>query len=248
MRQRWAMRITYGLVPAILLLLVAPVFAGTSNRDDDISRLEAAARVFRHNTIPEAILHGAKCIAIIPGQKHFALGIGGQYGKGLVTCRNNDRWSAPAFITLAGISYGFQIGGQSSDIVMIFRSKHGLESLLSNKIKLGASASAAAGPIGREAAASTNASANAAILTYSRSHGAFAGVNLNGAVVQPDDTGNIAMYGRAERHEQILSGTVRPPAAAIPLLREISHVTAAIPPAAPAKPAAAIPPAPRPQP
>lgn len=231
MRRSWPAGIFYGLLLGMVLLMVGPLFAATSNRDDDISRIQAATRVFRHTTIPEGILHGAKCIAIIPGEKHFALGIGGQYGKGLVTCKNNDRWSAPAFVTLSGASYGFQIGGESSDIVLIFQSKHGLESLLSNKIKIGASASAAAGPIGRKASAATNASVNAEILSYSRSHGAFVGVDLNGDVFQPDDTGNIAMYGRAERHTQILSGEVPPPPQAIPLLREIAHVTAAIPPA-----------------
>lgn len=230
MRRWWPLVFFFALLPAAVLLLVAPTFSATSNREDDISRIQAATRIFRHTTIPSGILHGAKCIAIIPGEKHFALGIGGQYGKGLVTCRNHNRWSAPAFIALAGVSYGFQIGGQSSDMVLIFQSKHGLESMLSNKIKIGASASAAAGPIGRNAEASTNPSLNAAILTYSRSHGAFVGVDLSGAVVQPDDTGNIAMYGKATRHEEVLAGTVPPPAQAIPLLREIARVTAALPP------------------
>ncbi|MGH9536160.1 MAG: lipid-binding SYLF domain-containing protein [Terriglobales bacterium] len=241
MRRFWPLVLFFAVLPALVLVLVAPMLSATSNRDDDIARLEAATRVFRHTTIPQGILQGAKCIAIIPGEKHFALGIGGQYGKGLVICRNNDHWSAPAFITLAGASYGFQIGGESSDLVLIFQSKHGAESLLSNKIKIGASASAAAGPIGRKASASTNASVNAEILTYSRSHGAFVGVDLNGSVVQPDDTGNIAMYGMSPRYQQILNGTVPPPPQALPLLREIARVTAAVPPPAPRRPAATPP-------
>lgn len=234
MRRWWPLVFFFALLPAVVLLLVAPTFSATSNREDDISRIQAATRVFRHTTIPAGILHGAKCIGIIPGEKHFALGIGGQYGKGLVTCRNQNRWSAPAFIALAGASYGFQIGGQSSDLVLIFQSKHGLESMLSNKIKIGASASAAAGPVGRKASASTNPAMNAAILTYSRSHGAFVGVDLSGSVVQPDDSGNIAMYGKATRHEDVLAGQVPPPRQALPLLREIARVTAALPPKGPA--------------
>ncbi len=175
--------------------------------------------------IPNAILSGAACIAVIPSEKKFALGIGGSYGKGLVTCRNGNRWSAPAFITVGGGSWGFQIGGEASDVVMVFRNRRGVERLLSNKLRIGADASAAAGPVGRHAAAATDATLNAEILTYARSRGAFAGVSLNGAIVQPDESGNIAMYGRAARHQQILSGEVRAPAAAQPLLQEVATIT-----------------------
>lgn len=222
-RQIWAAFLVLGLL--------VPIFAATSNREDDVQRIQHAEEVLKaiqaipDQGIPSTIMDSAQCLAVIPGEKKFALGIGGQYGKGLAVCRNNGVWSAPVFITVGGASWGLQIGGQSSDVVMVFRNRHGIDSLLSNKVKIGAGASAAAGPIGRHAEASTDASLNAEILTYSRSHGAFAGVSLNGAIVQPDETGNIAMYGTAPRYQQILGGKVPVPAVARPLLREVSTVT-----------------------
>src|SRR5579875_1203600 len=218
-------------VLGLLLGLLVPLFAAQSNRDDDLARIRSATQVLHEiqsvpdQAIPNAILSGAACIAVIPSEKKFALGIGGSYGKGLVTCRNGNRWSAPAFITVGGGSWGFQIGGEASDVVMMFRNRRGVERLLSNKLRIGADASAAAGPVGRHAAAATDATLNAEILTYARSRGAFAGVSLNGAIVQPDESGNIAMYGRAARHQQILSGEVRAPAAAQPLLQEVATIT-----------------------
>lgn len=215
----------------LALALLAPLYAAQSNRDDDVQRIQKATEVLRQiqavpeQAIPTAILSGAKCIAVIPSEKKFALGFGGNYGKGLVTCRNGARWSAPAFITIGGGSWGLQIGGQASDVVMVFRNREGVERLLSNKVQIGAGASAAAGPVGRNAAAGTDATLNAEILTYARSRGAFAGVSLNGSIVQPDETGNIAMYGRAPRYQQILGGQVAPPAAAHPLLAEVAQIT-----------------------
>lgn len=216
-------------------LLAPTLVRATSDRADDIQRLQNATAVFREimqapdKAIPSEILSSARCIAIIPGQKKAAFGIGGTYGKGLVTCRNPrtaSGWSAPLFITVGGGSVGFQIGGESSDVVMVFQNRRGVESLLSNKFKVGADANAAAGPVGRHVEAATDVALNAQILTYSRSKGAFAGVSLNGAVVQPDDTGNAAMYGSSANKQQILTGRVPPPAAAQPLLRELARFTA----------------------
>lgn len=222
-RQLWA--------PIVTLALLVPCVAAQSDRNQDIQRVQRAAEVLRQiqsvpdQAIPDSILSGAQCIGVIPGEKKFALGFGGNYGKGLVTCRNGNHWSAPAFITIGGGSWGLQIGGQSSDVVMVFRNRRGVESLLSNKVKIGAGASAAAGPVGRHAEASTDAAMNAEILTYARSRGAFAGISLNGSIVQPDDSGNIAMYGAAPRYQQILGGGIAAPAEAQPLLGEVALIT-----------------------
>lgn len=224
------------LAAIIAVGVLAPtLLRAASDRADDIQRIQSATAVFRQimqtpdKAIPSTILGSAQCIAIIPGEKKAAFGIGGSYGKGLVTCRNPrtaSGWSAPLFITIGGGSFGFQIGGQSSDVVMVFQNRQGVESLLSNKFKVGADANAAAGPVGRHAEAATDVALNAQILTYSRSKGAFAGVSLNGAVVQPDDTGNAAMYGQDANKQSILTGHVKPPAAANPLLRELARFKA----------------------
>ncbi len=210
-----------------ILGMAMPMFASSSDRTQDASRARNAAKIFRSimNTpdkaIPDEILEHAQCIAIIPGEKKFALGLGGQYGKGLVTCRRGAGWSAPAFIQVGGASWGLQLGGQSTDIVMVFQNQSGVQHMLSNKFKIGADASAAAGPVGRHAAAATDISMHSKILTYSRSRGAFAGVSLAGDVVQPDDTGNRAMYGTSDVNHILASHAVPP--AARPLIAELSR-------------------------
>jgi lipid-binding SYLF domain-containing protein len=218
-RLKGSFRITAAVAIAVSACLALPFFGSSSDRQDDVSRIDRSAAVFQEITatpdhgIPNSLLQRAKCIGIIPGQKKLALGFGGQYGKGLVTCRNGSQWSAPLFITIGGGSWGLQIGGSSTDVVMVFLNRNGVTSLLSNKFRVGAGASAAAGPVGRSAAAQTDAALHAEILTYSRSRGAFAGVSLNGSVVQPDDSGNTAMYGAGVNPQAILDGQVPPPAA-----------------------------------
>jgi lipid-binding SYLF domain-containing protein len=171
--------------------------------------------------IPHNLLDSAKCIAIIPGDKKFAFIFGGSYGRGVVTCRTEHGWSAPMFIAIDGGSVGYQIGGSSTDVIMLFMNDHALRSLLSDKFKLGAEASVAAGPVGRNAAAATDLKLNAEILSYSRSKGIFAGVSLDGAVVQADKSGNQALYGaNADRHE-ILDGKVSMPPSARNLIHEL---------------------------
>jgi lipid-binding SYLF domain-containing protein len=222
-------------------IMVAVVFSVTlvssavasSGRSDDIERIRNATQVFREimatpdKAIPQELLESAKCIAIIPGEKKAAFVVGGNYGKGIATCRTAGGWSGPLFVALGGGSFGFQIGGSSTDLVMIFRSEKGLHSLLSDKFKIGADATAAAGPVGRHAAAATDAKMNAEILTYSRSKGLFAGVSLDGAVVQADQSGNRAMYGANVKRREILNGTVRVPETAELLLKEIRQYTRA---------------------
>ena len=213
-------------VLALTFCLVLPSLA--SDRDDDVQRIHKATQVFQEvmNTpdkgIPQELLESAKCLAIIPGEKKAAFVVGGDYGKGLATCRTSKGWSAPLFLAIGGGSVGFQIGGSSTDIVMLFMNDRALQSLLSDKFKIGADATAAAGPVGRHAEAGTDVKLNAEILTYSRSKGAFAGISLDGAVVQADRSGDQAMYGTNASRQEILSGSVPVPASAQPLVTEIS--------------------------
>jgi SH3 domain-containing YSC84-like protein 1 len=215
------------LVMISALILGVALTALASDRDDDVKRINAATKVFQEimNTpdkgIPMELLETAKCIAIIPGEKKLALGIGGNYGKGLATCHTARGWSAPLFLAVGGGSVGFQIGGSSTDIVMLFMNDQALQSLMSDKFRIGADASAAAGPVGRHAAAGTDIKLNAQILTYARSKGVFAGISLDGAVVQADQSGDHAMYGDNVNRRDILDGKVPVPAAARPLLRNI---------------------------
>jgi len=216
------------LSTALAVGLVSSALA-SSDRSDDVKRIERATEVFHEimatpdKGIPEELLESAKCIAIIPGEKKAAFIVGGNYGKGLATCRTAGGWSAPLFLAVRGGSFGFQIGGSSTDVVMVFRSERGMRSLLSDKFKIGADATAAAGPVGRHAAADTDAKLNAEILTWSRSKGLFAGVSLDGAVVQGDESGDRAMYGDTVNRREILDGVVTPPEAARPLLKEIEQ-------------------------
>jgi len=215
------------LIAATLASLVAlPMIA--SDHEDDVNRTHKSAIVFKEimsapdQGIPQDLLARAKCIAIIPGDVKFAFVFGGSYGRGLATCRTGHGWSAPIFIAIDSGSVGYQIGGSSTDIVMLFMNDHALKSLLSDKVKLGADATVAAGPVGRDATADTDLKLNAEILSYSRSKGIFAGVSLDGAAMQADKSGDKAMYGPdVDRHE-ILNGHVTVPESARGLLSEIS--------------------------
>src|ERR1700730_11922569 len=190
------------------ILLVAGPIARASHRQNDNDRLQKAGQVFKQimdtpdKGIPHDLLDSAKCIAIIPGDKKFAFIFGGSYGRGVVTCRTAHGWSAPMFLAIEGGSVGYQIGGSSTDLIMLFMNDHAFHSLLSDKFKLGADASVAAGPVGRSATAATDVALRAEILSYSRTRGVFAGVSLDGAVVQADKSGDRAMYGEnVDRHE-----------------------------------------------
>ena len=216
------------LMMTLLLCLTA---RASSSREDDVHRIEDSATVFQEimNTpdkaIPQELLDSAKCIAIIPGEKKLAFFVGGNYGKGLVTCRAPQGWSAPVFLMVGGGSFGFQWGGTSTDFILVFRGQRGLEKLLSDKFKIGGDASAAAGPVGRSAAAATDIELHAEILTYSRSRGVFAGISLSGAVLQPDDSGNQALYGAGTDKQDILNGRVAVPHEATVLVQAVSRAT-----------------------
>jgi lipid-binding SYLF domain-containing protein len=214
------------IVATLSLLVTLSAFA-SSDREDDVKRTHKAAQVFKEimNTpdqgIPSDLLESAKCIAIIPGDVKFAFVFGGSYGRGLATCRTGHGWSAPMFVAIDGGSVGYQIGGSSTDIVMLFMNDHALQSLLSDKFKLGADASVAAGPVGRNAAAGTDLKLSAEILSYSRTKGAFIGVSLDGAVMQADKSGDKSMYGRDVNRHEILNGKIAAPASARTLLQEL---------------------------
>lgn len=206
--------------------LLLPALA--SDRNEDVARIDKATRVFQEimktpdKGIPQELLEKAKCVAIVPGDKQFAFILGGNYGRGLATCRTASGWSAPMFLAVEGGSIGFQAGGSSTDLVMLFMNDHALQSLLSDKFKIGADASVAAGPVGRHAAAGTDLKLNAEILTYSRSKGVFAGVSLNGTVVQADKSGDRAMYGNNVTRQEILNGKVAVPESARNLETELA--------------------------
>jgi len=191
--------------------------ATTEDQTDIAKRLDAAANVLNEimgapdNGIPDNILGDAKCVAVVPSMVKFALGVGGQHGKGVATCRTAARWSAPAPITVTGGSFGLQIGGQATDLVMLVMNQKGMEHLLSSKFKIGADASAAAGPVGRHAAADTDWKLKAEVLSYSRSRGAFAGVDLSGASIKQDKDETHILYGKMVPFETILSGKVPAP-------------------------------------
>jgi lipid-binding SYLF domain-containing protein len=209
------------------LVVISSQVAVASDREEDVARTEKAAVVFKQvmdtpdRAIPHHLLESAKCIAIIPGDKKFAFVFGGSYGRGVATCRTGHGWSAPMFVAIDGGSVGYQIGGSSTDIIMLFMNDHALHSLLSDKFKLGADASVAAGPVGRNAAAATDLKLNAEILSYSRTKGVFAGISLDGAVVQADKSGDEALYGaNVDRHE-IVDGKTPVPDSTRNLLREL---------------------------
>ena len=171
------------------------------------------------DSIPQDVLNKAQCIAIIPGDKKFAFIFGADYGRGLAVCRTENGWSAPLYLAVEGGSFGYQIGGSSTDLILLFMNDHALHSLLSDKFKLGGDASVAAGPVGRQASATTDLKLTAEILSYSRSKGIFAGVSLIGTVVQADKSGDEAMYGVEVTRHDVLDGTVHAPESVLPLLQ-----------------------------
>jgi SH3 domain-containing YSC84-like protein 1 len=194
-------------------------------------RLDDSAAVFRDimatpdKGIPQDLLSRAHCVIIVPGLKKAAFVVGGQYGRGFAECRNSGGtgWGAPAAVRVEGGSVGFQIGGSATDVVMLVMNERGMQKLLSDKFTLGADASVAAGPVGRTAAANTDAKMNAEILAWSRSKGLFAGISLNGATLRPDNKENSALYGREMTNREILTSAMQPPAAARPLISELDR-------------------------
>ena len=180
--------------------------------------------------VPLSVLRGSRCVIVLPSVKKVAIGIGATYGRGVMTCRTGDDykgpWSAPIMMASSGGNIGFQIGGQATDFVIIALNDQGAKSLVSNKVKLGADASVAAGPVGRTAEASTNASMKAQMLSYSRSRGVFGGVSLSGATLRPDGGANENLYGRKVTPQEIMAGKVTMPPEATPMIDDLTSQTA----------------------
>ena len=172
--------------------------------------------------IPNEIMSQATCVGVVPSVKKGAFLVGAEYGQGVVTCRTGHGWSAPAFIVIAGGSFGFQIGGQSTDLVLVAVNDKGFQDLLKNKFKIGGDASAAAGPVGRDSQAATDWKLNAELLTYSRPKGLFAGVDLTGAVVDENVDATRTFYGVSYPSAQILKGQVAVPPDARPFVRTVA--------------------------
>jgi SH3 domain-containing YSC84-like protein 1 len=203
---------------AATAVAVAPVSA-----QKELDRLQNSATVLKEvlgmpDAIPKDLLDRAECVIVFPSVKKVAIGVGGSYGRGLMTCRSgaafDGAWGSPVMMALEGGSIGFQLGGEATDFVLLVMNDRGSQSVLSSKVKLGADASAAAGPKGRTAGASTDATMQAEILTYSRARGLFAGASLEGSTLRPDGDANDSVYGhKIEPREVVRGGTAVPPGA-----------------------------------
>ena len=202
------------LVSAVCLTLAAgAVYAAKLNKEQN--RLENCGVVMEEVTnipdnIPRELLEKAECVIVIPSVKKLAFGVGADYGRGAMVCRSGEKfrgpWGAPAMYALEGGSVGFQIGGEATDLILLVMNDRGMESILSSKVKLGADASVAAGPKGRDASADTDAWMRAEILSYSRSRGVFAGISLEGSTLRPDDEASEQVYGHEIKAKDIVRG------------------------------------------
>ncbi len=217
----------------LLVLSICSMFVGVSwsadqkDQSDIAKRIDASANVLNEvmatpdKAIPDKVMRDAKCIAVIPSMVKVAFVFGGNHGKGIASCRTASGWSAPAPVTITGGSWGLQLGGQAVDLVMIVTNDQGMQHLLSSKFKLGADASAAAGPVGRDAAADTDVKMRAEVLTYSRARGLFAGIDLNGASLTQDKDETRVLYGSFVPFSDILSGKVQPTSVSEPFLAAV---------------------------
>jgi SH3 domain-containing YSC84-like protein 1 len=205
-------------VIVFLLLGCLGSFAGAGEQKKDVSdRLQMATDVLSQMTsapdkgIPEEVLDSAKCIAVVPHLVKGGFILGGKHGRGMATCRTADGWSAPAFISVGGGSAGLQIGVEGVDLIMLIMNEKGMQQLLSSKFQISGEGSAAAGPVGRHASAGTDWKMDTQMLTYSRSNGVFAGLTLEGAVVQQDSDSTISVYGKDVTFQSVLKGNVPTP-------------------------------------
>jgi len=221
------MKKTLALI-CLSFMLTSAAFAASS-RENLQSRMDAAKAVLdeimkaQDRSIPLNILHHATCVAVVPGMVKGALIFGGQYGQGVVTCRTGQGWSAPVFIRMAGGSWGLQIGGQSTDLVLVAMNDRGMQDLLKSKFKIGGDASAAAGPVGRAGQASTDWKMSAELLSYSRNKGIFAGIDLDGTSVSQNKEDTEVYYGKAHDYETVLKGNVNVPPGAVEFVKTVAH-------------------------
>jgi lipid-binding SYLF domain-containing protein len=212
----------------LLFAMTSSAFAASS-KDDLQARIDSAKTVLEQimaaqdKSIPLNILQQATCVGVVPGLIKGAFVFGGQYGQGVVTCRTGHGWSAPVFLRMAGGSFGFQIGGQSTDLVLVAVNDKGFQDLLKNKFKIGGDASAAAGPVGRSGQASTDWKMNAELLSYSRNKGLFAGIDLDGTSVSQNREDTELYYGGPQDFQNVLKGNVEVPAGAIPFVKAVAQ-------------------------
>jgi len=215
------------LLAAVALCTLS--FAGDEKEEPKaVDRVQSSATVLDEimgapdKAIPEEVLGSAECVAIVPSLLKGGFIVGARYGRGVASCRTEKGWSAPAFFTVSGGSFGLQIGGQAVDLVLLIMNKNGMKNLLSSKFEIGADASAAAGPVGRHAEGNTDWKMKAEVLTYSRARGIFAGLTLNGAVIKQDNDSTRQFYGRLVPSKTSLTGVIPPPETARPLLESLS--------------------------
>src|SRR5215469_4497146 len=224
------------LLGAILMLQpISPSVARAANKDKDEDRLKDCGAVLKEivdipDNIPQDLLDKANCVVVYPSVLKAAFVVGGSYGRGAMTCRQGEdfkgSWSAPTMMALEGGSFGFQIGGQATDFVLLVMNEGGARGILAGKVKLGGDASVAAGPVGRNASAETDVTLRSEILSYSRARGLFAGVSLEGSTIRPDNKANKQIYGKELEAKQIvLSDQVRVPAAAEQLVSTLNSKT-----------------------
>jgi lipid-binding SYLF domain-containing protein len=224
-------RLVIGVLAAMVMAGLPAVASGAAIDDE---RLATAAVVLGEMTaasdsgIPQSLLAKARCVVVVPGVRRLALGVGGQYGRGYISCRKDaGQWSAPGGIRVEGGSIGFQIGGSETDLILLVLNERGVDRLLSSRFTVGAEASVAAGPVGRNAAAQTDATMMAEILAWSRARGVFAGISLQGSTLREDNDENRQLYGREIRNREIVTGDVAVPAAASGLMAAIEKASTA---------------------
>ena len=215
----------------LLMTLTLPTYA----QEKEEGRVENAGTVMKEilnapDSIPQDVLDKADCVVVLPSVKKFAIGIGGSYGRGVMTCRGGKdfrgKWGAPTMMALEGGSVGLQLGGEATYFVLLLMTASSASSILTSKVKLGGDASAAAGPVGRSASAETDAAMKAEILSYSRARGAFAGVSLEGSTLRPDNDANKDLYGKKiEAKEIVLNGAVKAPPSASTLISTLDKAS-----------------------
>lgn len=218
---------------AVLLLVVlgGTMSFAASTKEDAVERLQRASEVLNQLTatpdkgIPQEVIEGAKCMVVVPHLIKGGFIFGAKHGKGVATCHTEKGWSAPAFITVGGGSWGLQIGVEGVDLVMMVMNEKGMQRLLSSKFQISGEGSAAAGPVGRHASAGTDWKLNTELLTYSRSKGAFAGVTLEGAVIDKDDDATVAIYGKDVGYRPILAGEAPAPPATQAFMQTVDEIS-----------------------
>ena len=219
------------LASALVAFTITASAASAGDLDQKLSNRIEAAHAILHELmatpdkgIPLDIAASAQCVVVVPAFKKGAFVVGGEYGQGVATCRTGTGWSAPVFVQMAGASFGFQIGGQSTDIVLVGRTTRSVQDLLKDKVKLGGDIAVAAGPVGRNSQAATTELANAEFLTYSRSKGLFAGIDLNGDEVNQNKKDTAALYGKEIGYDRILSGAVPTPPVAAHFIKTVNEL------------------------